>query len=317
MRCGLLKHNIITHNLMKSGTLMNTNIYSELIAKAELNEVYKALLASKIPYAIIKGEPLSFLAYGDFALRKKSDVDILIKRDNIKNFEYQLKIHGFIPQNDCRKDHILCLSSSHQTSAWIKTISGLNLKIVVDINFDIFWGEYTGKRIDIGEFLSDTIEMDIYGCRIKTLPPLKAMIQLILHHYKEMNSIYHLAGHNCINYNMFKDVYYLWKNNQEVISLEKLYAISLEYEIIPYVFYVLYFTNWIFKDSELKKYVDAFRTSGGEALLDYYGLAKKERKPWKVDFQTRLEADSLYELIRDDLTQSDIEKLERNRRIFG
>ena len=65
---------------------------------------------------------------------------------------------------------------------------------------EMFWGEYEGKRIDISEFLSDTIEIDIYGCKVKTLPPLKAMVQLILHHYKEMNSIYHLAGHNCINY---------------------------------------------------------------------------------------------------------------------
>ena len=111
--------------------------------------------------------------------------------------------------------------------------------------------------------------MDIYGCRIKTLPPLKAMIQLILHHYKEMNSIYHLAGHNCINYNMFKDVYYLWKNNQEAVSLDKLYATSLEYEIIPYVFCVLYFTNWIFQDDDLKKYVKAFE------FLTYVVLIKR------------------------------------------
>lgn len=43
----------------------------------------------------------------------------------------------------------------------------------------------------------------------------------------------------------------------------------------------------------------------------------RQRKPWKVDFQTRLEADNLYEFIRDDLTEADVEKLERNRRIFG
>ena len=192
-----------------------------------------------------------------------------------------------------------------------------NLNIEIDLNFDLFWGEYEGKRIDISEFLSDTIEMNIYGCKVKTLPAFKAMVQLILHHYKEMNSIYHLAGHNCIHYNMFKDVYYLWKNNQEAVSLEKLYAISSEYEIIPYVFYVLYFTNWIFQDDDLKKYVKAFETPEGVELLDYYGLAEKERKPWKVDFQTRLEADNLYEFIWDDLTEADVEKLERNRKIFG
>ena len=83
------------------------------------------------------------------------------------------------------------------------------------------------------------------------------------------------------------------------------YCNFTEYEIIPYVFYVLYFTNWIFKDTELQKYVEAFRTLEGESLLDYYGLAEKERKPWKVDFQTRLEADNLYEFIRDPIRQKE------------
>lgn len=271
-----------------------------------------------IPYSLIKGDALSYLAYQSLGRRKYSDIDILIPRCNMKPFEKILISAGFrstIDLNNQRNTRIFCVSQSHQIPPYIKGIQ--NQKIEIDINFDMFWGEYEGKRIDISEFLSDTIEIDIYGCKVKTLPPLKAMVQLILHHYKEMNSIYHLAGHNCINYNMFKDVYYLWKNNQEAVSLDKLYAISSEYEIIPYVFYVLYFTNWIFKDTELQKYVEAFRTLEGESLLDYYGLAEKERKPWKVDFQTRLETDNLYELIRDYLTEADVEKLERNRKIFG
>lgn len=271
-------------------------------------------LSGDYPYAVIKGEILSLLAYNHVGMRRAGDIDILTDRFTLSKIESELKYCGFT-NRDNRYARLFCLSASHQLLPYKKVIGAVSVNI--DINFDLFWGEYTGKRIDISEFLSDTIKMDIYGCTIKTLPPLKAIVQLILHHYKEMNSIYHLAGHNCINYNMFKDVYYLWKNNQEAISLEKLYAISSEYEIIPIIFYVLYFTNWIFKDTELQKYVDAFRTQEGESLLDYYGLAEKERKPWKVDFQTRLEADNLYEFIEDDLTEADIEKLERNRKIFG
>ena len=153
--------------------------------------------------------------------------------------------------------------------------------------------------------------------RVKTLSPLKAMVQLILHHYKEMNSIYHMAEHNCIKYSMFRDVYFLLKNNDDVISLDNLYALSSEYEIIPYVFYILYFTNEIFNDQELSQYIEAFRTPEGVSLLDFYGLAANERKLWKVDFQTRLETENLYDLIKNDLTELDLAKLERNRKIFG
>lgn len=270
----------------------------------------------EVQYAIIKGEPLSLQAYGGLGGRICSDIDILIHRSTLSVLEKKLRLFGFVDTLKSRADKILMLSSSHQTSPWKRELPPFGF-VDFDINFDIFWGEYEGNRINMEDFLSDTIEVDIYGCKVKVLPPLKAMIQLILHHYKEMNSIYHLSGHNSINYNMFKDVYYLWKNNKENLSLNNLYSISLEYKIMPYVFYVLHFTNRIFKDKELKKYVDAFHTLEGESLLDCYGLTETERKKWKVDFQTRLKATSLFDLIQNSLTKDDIEKLERNRRIFG
>lgn len=266
------------------------------------------------PYALIKGDALSIMSYKKLGQRVYNDIDILIDRFNIKNIENTCQDLGFVSQAYDRTERILCLSSSHQVAPYYKNKGKYIVNI--DLNFDIFWGEYEGKRIDISEFLSDTIEIDIYGVKVKTLPPLKAMVQLILHHYKDMNSIFLLASRKSIKYDMFKDVYYLWKNNQKDISLEKLYSISSEYEIIPYVFYVLYFTNWIFKDTELQKYVEAFRTSEGAALLDYYGLTEKERKEWKCDFKTRLEADNLYDLIKDDLTEKDQEKVSINKRVF-
>lgn len=186
-----------------------------------------------------------------------------------------------------------------------------------DLNIDLFWGEYIGKRINLEDFLSDTVEMNIYGCKVKSLTKLKMMIQLMLHNYKEMNSIYHLATHDCINYNMFKDVYFLWKNNQDEISLESILAISKEYDIIPYVYYILYYTNQIFNDQKLKKYVDTLRTTEVENLINVYGLTKNEQKTWKVDFSTRLETNNMFDLIKKDLTNSDIEKLNFNRKMFG
>ena len=75
-------------------------------------------------------------------------------------------------------------------------------------------------------------------------------------------------------------------------------------------------TGQVFDDEILKQYIEAFRTPEGEFLLNCYGLCTKERKEWKYDFQTRLEADNLYELIKDDLTEKDQEKITINKRIF-
>jgi hypothetical protein len=114
------------------------------------------------------------------------------------------------------------------------------------------------------------IEMDIYGCRVKALPPLKAMVQLILHQYKDLNSIFLLATRKNIKIDMFKDLYYLLKNNLDEITFNKLYAICSEYEIIPYVYYVLYYTGFLFKDGILEKNIAVFKTPEGEELLNCY-----------------------------------------------
>ncbi len=95
--------------------------------------------------------------------------------------------------------------STSQIKPWIRDIQPWG-RIEIDLNFDIFWDEYEGKRIDIDEFLSDTIEMEIYGVKVKTFPPIKALIQLVLHHYKDMNSLFLLATRKSIRYDMFKDI---------------------------------------------------------------------------------------------------------------
>ena len=277
--------------------------------------LFKKILDSgceNLNYSVVKGDALSKLAYGRVNQRFYNDVDMIVSRANLKELNYILFKCGYEQREHSREENILFLSASHQTLPYTCKHNYLT----IDINFDILWGEYEGKRIDIEEFLSDTIEMEIYGVKVKTLPPLKAMIQLILHHYKDMNSLFLLATRKSIRYDMFKDVYYLLKNNLDAIPLDKLYAMSAEYEIIPYVFYVLYYTGQVFDDDLLKQYIEAFRTPEGEALLNCYGLCKKERREWKCDFKTRLDSDNLYELIKEDLTERDKEKIAINKRVF-
>lgn len=268
------------------------------------------------PYAVVKGEPLSIMAYQKNGMRFYNDIDILVPRNILKSFENFFQKNGFnnTYSNYSRADRIFLLSNSHQLLPYIKNINGNT--ILVDLNFDIFWGEHTGKHIDINEFLSDTIEMDIYGCRVKTLPPLKMLIHLILHHYKDMNSIFLLATRKSIKHDMFKDVYYLLKNNLDSISLEKVYAISTEYEFVPYVYYIFYYTGLLFDDIILKEYIDAFQTSEGKALLNCYGLNNDERHEWNCSFESRLEMNNLYELIKKDLTNQEIKKIELNKKVF-
>lgn len=136
-----------------------------------------------VPYVIIKGEPLSLLCYNKNGARNSQDIDILIERQHLAYLERILIENGFVMHTKSNKaekrgNRILCISQSHQIPPYIKETQ--NQQIEIDLNFDIFWGEYPGKRIDIGKFLSDAVEMEIHGCKIKALPPLKAIVQLAL-----------------------------------------------------------------------------------------------------------------------------------------
>ena len=50
--------------------------------------------------------------------------------------------------------------------------------------------------------------------------------------------------------------------------------------------------------------------------MNCYGLNESECREWRCDFKTRLEAENLYDLIKDDLTERDHEKIAINRRVF-
>lgn len=277
--------------------------------------VFSDLRAQEIPYALLKGEALSLLAYGEIGKRSSSDVDILIQKENLDRLEGILANAGFYPARADRAARIAILSFSHQAVTYYK--DSVYERITVDLNYDIFWGEYEGVRTDISAFLQDSIEITLYGCKVRTLSPMKAFIQLVLHHYKDMNSIYLLATRNSIRPSMFADIYHLLMRNKTMISCRDLLQRGRELGILPYLYYVLYYTNQIYEDPELELYISACKTPEGEALLPVYGLTAEERRNWKVDFKTRLEEESIYTLIQEDLTKGDLKKIQFNQTIFG
>lgn len=278
-------------------------------------EFFNGLMSCGIEYAVIKGCPLAYYKTGNPGSRLSSDIDILISRHDID------KVVGLLEDNSFqssymlnRKERIMLVSYSHQIPTYYKYLGKCSVQI--DVNFDLFWGEFAGKRIDITEFLEGAAEMDIYGCRIRTLPPLKCMLQLILHHYKEANSLYHLASHVAITRRMFEDIYVLCKRYPTDISVDKVYEACDRYDILPYAYYMFHYTRQVYDDAILDGYLKALCTEEGKALLDCYGLSNQERKIWKIGFLERLDAD-LAEMIESELSIEGREKLERNRRMFG
>lgn len=281
------------------------------LANTFLNE----LNSYGLKYAVIKGCPLAYYKTGNPGTRWPGDIDILISRQDVNKAINLLELSGFQSSYALnRRERIMLLSNSHQIPVYSKFVG--KFQIQIDVNFDLFWGEYEGKRIDVSEFLDGAIDLEIFGKRIKTLPPLKCMVQIILHHYKELNSLYHLTSHIAFKRRIFEDIYVLCQRYHEEISIENLYEISKRYGILSYTYYMFYYTRKVYEDAMLDGYLETLYTEEGRGLLDCYGLSDQERKRWKIDFMERLDTD-VSELVKAELLDDDKEKLERNRGIFG
>lgn len=272
-----------------------------------------------IPYAIIKGEALSVLVYGKEARRISNDIDVLVSRDNISMFENILKKNGYQTKqsNLNRYNRILSLTGSHQIGSYYKKVMGID--IIFDINFDIYWGEYKGKKISVEEMLEDVIEIDIYGQTVHTLSPCFSCIQLVLHHYKEFNSMYHLVKGNAITSKKLRDIKDFFERYCEVdCFIEELIFKVHFYELEAYFFYMLYYVKKVFPDTVgIDELIEEFRCDSGIQYLDVFGLADSERKQWNIDFSERLDYAGLSEVVKKRLTTEDKKKLEREVEIFG
>lgn len=295
----------------------NLYIIERKILYKELKPLFEAL--SSVNYAVVKGEVLSQQIYGVPDRRRSSDIDILIDKSNVRFLENELQKLGFeqrLPEdsNEARRNRVLCMAYSHQIPSYHKNVMGFHLN--VDVNYDIFWGEYEGKRCSIEEFLNDTVNMEIYGVTVKALSVEKSFVQLILHHYKEMNSLYHLSQHNCIRTDMFRDVYDMMRNNDECLSGGSIRRVGELYLIEEYIYYMVYYTQGVFNDSILDRCLNELQIYRNCELLDSYGLSENERKQWRVSFCDRLDKEDVWNNIKDDLTHSDLKKISDNKSIF-
>lgn len=124
----------------------------------ELEPLFAVL--SSVRYAVVKGAVLPQQIYGVPDRSPSSDINILIDKKNVKILEEQLHKLGFerkLPEDNAeiRRNRVLCPDYSHQIPSYHEDKLGFYLN--VDVNYDIFWSEYEGKRCSIDEFLNDTV----------------------------------------------------------------------------------------------------------------------------------------------------------------
>lgn len=275
------------------------------------------LLSQKadFPYVVIKGEVLSVMAYGAAGKRNSGDIDVLVDRKDLKALEMILKEDGFESADLTRQEKIVARAFSHQIEPYHKQLPLGTLE--VDINYELIWGEWQGKKPSVQEMLDRREFVDVFGVQVPCLTVEDAFIQMCLHHYKDMNVLFHLTLHNPISRRLFDDVAGFWKLQSEKMDLIKLREWMEEYSLTPFFYYIAYYTDRVCDVPELASWAKELESPEGMSLLDTFGLAEGERKKWPIPFEKRLENEDLPELVRSLLTDKELEKAEQNHKIFG
>lgn len=128
--------------------MIDRNQVQRMLSEMQFQYVL-SLFGEKVhqPYVIVKGEVLSYQAYGATGRRHFGDIDILIDRKDLSAVTKVFLEDGFETNMLTREQEIVAKAFSHQMPPLWNKVNGVTVS--VDINYDIFWGEWTGPRQNI------------------------------------------------------------------------------------------------------------------------------------------------------------------------
>ena len=273
------------------------------------------------PYAVIKGAVLSVGAYGDPFIRRSGDVDILIRRSDADRLKGLLTSLGFIQgrvteseiEPFSRKEILFQTSMSHQTAPYIKqTQNKLCPFVNLDVNTNVMWGE-SREKADMDLILSYREECELFGTRFFKLSCEMEFISLCLHHYKDMNSLYLLAG-GSLKLGLLCDIYFYLKSTCP--SPQKIKELSEKLNVGKYVYYCIYHASSFFADGALEDYLGALDCLKDTSLLNSFGLTASERKEWDLELSERLFRNDVPSYINSRLSDTEKEKIKLNRELM-
>lgn len=300
---------------LKIRALLNRNSVDERYKNCQ--PVFQELETIGIPYAVIKGAVLSIAAFGSPYSRCSGDIDLLVNRCDVDIVKQIMLNHGFTQGRATkegvkpftRSELLFQATLSHQTAPFVRATGNKFCPFTeVDINMDIFWGERLQKT-NMDFVLAQTTKGNVCGTTIKKLSPEMELISLCLHHYKDMNSIY-LLSHNSLTLKLFCDIYFYFKN--ENIKPEKLYALCKQLGASEYVYYCLYYTDYIFNNPLLKEHCHALYSPKAQRLLNTFGLGNNEIQEWEISFLERLLYTDIHTYFQNTLSPNLLRKIETN-----
>ena len=179
--------------------------------KQQLKHLSSVLSIAIFDYSLLKGAFLSTNLY-EPGQRVSNDFDILISSENISKLQKLLTDSGFIQgrvnsSNEIvpatRKEILESRLNYGQTVSFAKIVE--NSPLIIDINFSLDFKAAANNIVE--EFLNDTIDATFEDICFKTLSPVKFLLHLACHLYKEATTFDWVVGRRDLILYKFCDIY--------------------------------------------------------------------------------------------------------------
>lgn len=166
---------LVPHNRMaefkqsyQENVARNLVLTSEL---ATLVRVFRVAGIESIPY---KGSLLALLAYGDLALRRFVDLDIIVKKDDVYRARDVLTEAGYKPAVDFDQ-HSALLRTQHNIQ--FKRDSG---RVIVELHWEVASSLFA-QSVSADDLWQRLIEVELNGERVKSLSVDDTLFSLCVH----------------------------------------------------------------------------------------------------------------------------------------
>jgi len=161
--------------------LYMTIVQRNMLMTSELLNILKLLRENKIEALTFKGPALSQIAYGDITLRQYSDLDILIRKEDIYKIDTLLKDQSY--------QHINKLTP-YQEKIWIKHAKDIGLYhpksgVYTEMHWRLMESHYP-MQLDLDTIWDNQKTIIINGKEIKTFATEDLLLFLCIHGSKHL-----------------------------------------------------------------------------------------------------------------------------------
>ena len=212
----------------------------------ELEKVLDTFRKAGIQVIVLKGAALAEKIYGNLALRPMTDVDLLVKKENLFSLDDQMKILGYRPSDVSIND--IDFSSTYLTTLDYRSASSNSP------SFHIHW-HFVNSSVPNESYIRNIKIEDIWRDAEKTRIADVETLVMVPHHLLIHLSEHALrVTHSLSKLGLLYDISESVNSYKERLDWERLIKDSLKFDLSQMVYINLYFASR-FLETKIPEYV--------------------------------------------------------------